>query len=630
MCGICGIATSKEHKRALSSEIIALNQKIEHRGPDGEGYLLYDGNITQKLKGTKSSHLPINSIEPTAKDYQLALGHQKLSIIDLTDQSHQPMVFEDQYWIVFNGAIYNFQEIKADLKQKGYSFESNSDTEVILVAYKAYGSQCVDYFNGMFSFVIFDQENNSLFGARDRYGVKPFYYIQKEDIFYFSSEVNGLRNIAGIDYHIREDKSFDWLVFNIQEENEDGILSPIKELMPGHFFNLCLNTFKLNIKRYFKTEITAPNSYTFEENSDRIHDLVSKAIKQNLIGDQKIGTCLSGGIDSTIIAAIMSQNSKEKVHSFTASFPGFALDEKTYAKEAVDAFNLEAHWTYPNANELREAYHDFIKALDLPVWSTSTFAQWQLMKLAKESKIKVLLNGQGADEIFGGYRHHFYYAYQSTKDTALLNDVYVKGDYRKERIKQWALSGNNSVITKAYLNHILKEFKWLDRDFIHRNLEDALDRQRQRFKPSSWKEKLNADLNNGALKSFLRCEDRVSMRFGIESRVPFASDQGLISEAIALPIAHQIDQGGGKKMLKAAFKNQIPSKIFYRKDKIGLVTPNNQWIRAIEDIFNGKNYDPQFYNTSFLGKNLSNIVKNLSETENGRTFKYLTFNDWLK
>lgn len=626
MCGICGIVSFQPKGRNLVDTIQHLNQKISHRGPDGEGYLTSTLTQTAAFKGKKSKHLSLNPIQQASPDnLKLALGHQRLSIIDLTDRAHQPLSYlNEKYWIVYNGEVYNHPELRSFLKQKGYQFQTSSDTEVILAAYDHYGPNCVSHFFGMFSFVIYDREQQVLFGARDRFGVKPFYYIHEAGEFIFSSEIKGLTGIDGINYQLDEGLAFDWLVFNQQEHTDASMIQPIKELMPGYSFELNLHDGALNTNKYYQIPKPETSSMSMSDLQNQLRSLIEKNIQQHIVSDVPIGTCLSGGIDSSIISALMRQFLPDQdIASFTASFPGYAIDEADYARQIIQKYHLTDHWVYPNDEGLINDFDEFITALDLPLWSTSTFAQWELMKKAKEEKIKVLLNGQGADELFAGYKHHHYYVNQSASGKS-----YTFQDRLKELAKQKLYHELPSGLLKSFKKAIHQEFTWLNEDFIERNWKNRLALFRTTQEANTLLERIQSDFQNAALKTFLRCEDRTSMHFGIESRVPFATDHHLLEFILSLPQSAFIQQGEQKHLLKQTFKNLLPPAIFNRQNKIGLETPNNIWIGNQSEFLKRLPFDNQIFNSQAINSALSNPDDLLAKPENGRTFKYLIFSQW--
>jgi asparagine synthase (glutamine-hydrolysing) len=467
------------------------------------------------------------------------------------------------YWITFNGEIYNYIELREELKNKGHVFVTQTDTEVVLEAYKEWGFDCLGKFNGMFAFALLDKKNNQIFCARDRVGVKPFYYSNTNDAFAFASEYKAFIKSKLVAFEINEVQQFDFMVNGNLENTEQSLFKGIHELKPSHYLVYDLNSHNFQITNYYTLPSQLVSSNSDQEIIELIEGKLVNAIKLRLRSDVEVGSCLSGGLDSTIIAGIVKYLQPNKqMKLFTAVFPNEAFDETNYAKLASE--HVSGNWktVSPTAVEFFKDIETLNYFQDLPVWSTSTYSQHRVMKLAAENNIKVVLDGQGADELFAGYSHHYMALWKEEFSFKKLNDS-------KQTIPNaYKLFGKQLVkdtfgLSVDYSNYFIENKKHFGKS------------KNEKLAPS-----LNAQLAidyNGKLKSFLKCEDRCSMAFGIESRVPFADDVELVNYIFSIQGNKKIKDGVSKYLLREATKQYIPQQIYNRRDKIGFETPVQKW-----------------------------------------------------
>ena len=572
MCGIAGIV-SKSNQLMMSGTIYAMSQSIKHRGPDGEGFLLCN-EVSQvplfseetpasNKDSERYSFNPKDSLQHATINGHLAFAHRRLSIIDLSEAGHQPMCdVSKKYWITFNGEIYNYIELKKQLVAKGHLFVTQTDTEVLIEAYKEWGIDCLKKLNGMFSFSLFDVQNNNLFCARDRVGVKPFYYINNHHAFAFASEYKAFIKSGLVNFEINEAQQFEFLTQATLETSEESLFKNIKELKPAHYLIYDLSSHQLEINQYYELPPEDVVQKTDAELVDLIEEKIITAIKLRLRSDVAIGSCLSGGLDSSIIAGIINViQPNEPLKLFTATFPNELFNESNYAKLVVDKTQADWYTVTPTADEFFKDIETLNYSQDLPVWSTSTYSQHRVMQLAHEQNIKVLLDGQGADELFAGYNHHYIALWKEQFSLKKMHDAKssIKHPYKlfaKQLIKEKL---NLSVDYSTYFN----------RSFIHKSQNQII--------PNNLNKALKEDYN-GRLKSFLKCEDRCSMAFGIESRVPFADDVELVNLLFTIKGNKKIQHGVSKYLLREASKQFIPHQIYHRKDKIGFETPVSSWL----------------------------------------------------
>lgn len=592
MCGIAGYFSSNFQD---GKTIFSLTNAIKHRGPDDEGYLAVNTYSSQiyELIGDDSV-VGGKHISDFDKKANLYLGHRRLSIIDPTPAGHQPMSNDDKtIWIVFNGEIYNYIEIRDELKSKGYVFKTATDTEVIIKSYEEWGFDCLQKFNGMWAFVIYDKEKQILFGARDRFGVKPLYYYIDDYSFAFASEIKALLKLPCYRKEINETAVFDYLVLNLEEYETESFFKNIMELKPSYYFIFNLRERKFLLKKYYHL-IYDTHFHDFKEDevkeySTNVKKLIFDSVKIRLRSDVPIGTCLSGGLDSSTITCIIDNflkkeemdqiGSKQRV--FTACYDDTQIDESKWAQIVVNNTNAKWFKTFPKAEELLNDLDDLVYYQEIPFGSTSIYAQYRVMKLAKENGVKVLLDGQGGDELFGGY-HTYYKVY--------LAELISKGRLKiainelKEIRKNGAepLKGVFKILLSplvpGFLKNFLGRYKYPAYNFLNKDFA-------KKFKNRLFIEENSNNLNEFLfkhitylnLKTLLKYEDRNSMRFSIEARAPFADDINLIEYVFKIPSSYKIHNGWTKYLMRTAMDGVIPKEIQWRRDKIGFATPEQQW-----------------------------------------------------
>ena len=601
MCGITGLISKKGYVEPQWIE--AMNDSMKHRGPDDEGFIgINKAGITEYIG--KDSIVKGKMITDAGKNTRLFLGHRRLSIIDVSPAGHQPMSFNnDRYWLIFNGEIYNYVEIKAELSAKGYEFKSHSDSESILAAYQEWGTDCVSRFNGMWSFCIFDREKNILFGSRDRFGVKPFYYIHNDDYFAFASEIKSLLTLPAYTREINKNAVFEYLVLGREDSREEGFFKNIFELFPSQSFTFDLNTNEFKKWQYYElkyeTQFEAYNESKAADYTQQVRELIFKAVELRLRSDVSIGSCLSGGLDSsTVVCTINDMMKKADISQvgaiqkvFTACFDGEKIDESNWAKMVVDQTKTDWLRTYPKSDEMMNDMEDMIAYQDIPFGSTSIYAQYRVMKLVKESGVTVLMDGQGSDELFAGYGPYF---------RAFFAEMILKGNWKMLK-NEWKNLSNSPISRKYVFNSVFSVFgaKVLPRGFQQLYMRFS-EKKNRYINPKFWKDNmsevedirpramtslnqmLHKTISQMGLKSLLRYEDRNSMRFSIEARTPFADDLPLIETLFSVPGSYKIHNGWTKKLLRDAMEGIIPKPIQWRRDKLGFVTPEKNWMEQVK------------------------------------------------
>jgi asparagine synthase (glutamine-hydrolysing) len=661
MCGIAGLFDVKG--RIEPPLLRGMLDAMKHRGPDDEGYVFFsrDGVVTAGHTDTlpssyayPSPYSPRARLAEVSTPQQVALGHRRLSILDLTAAGHQPMCSPDgRVWVVFNGEIYNYLELREELRGRGHAFTSGTDTEVLLHAYLEWSTACLDRLNGMWAFVIYDAREGKFFGARDRIGVKPLYYWTKRGLFAFSSEIKPLLTLPFVKPALNEEAAFDYLILHREEYGEESFFSGIYELKPSHFFRLDTGEGRMEKKRYYTLDAGAGwetfSPDRFDGMRSEVRDLITRAVDIRLRSDVPVGSCLSGGVDSSVVVCtvndILRRRSLEQVgHSqkvFTASFPGDGIDESDWAGRVVRATRTEWHRTRPSWEGLAESLEDLVRVQEIPFGSTSIFAQYMVMRRARDAGIKVLLDGQGGDELFAGY-NSFYRAFFAEligglRFGALFNE-FGKLDNaplgRRDLMGALAKTALGKILPRRlgtlYLRTHRPEYGYYSRDFIRAHIDRCRGFRERAF--TSLNGMLRDTLTSWNLKSLLRYEDRNSMAFSIETRTPFADDRPLIEYLFGVPSAYKIHDGWSKYILREAMAGIIPDEIRTRRDKLAFSTPEPIWLHRISRRLKRYVTDDleRFINVSRIHRDWDDLFR-VQATQN-RVFlwKLVNFAIWKK
>lgn len=549
MCGIAGIVNF--NGAALSeSRLTPMLAAMKHRGPDDEGVFV-DANV--------------------------GLAFVRLSILDLSKQGHQPMHSKDgRYVIAFNGEIYNYIELREELMKEGIGFSSNSDTEVLLQAYIKWGEDCQHKLNGMWAFVIYDKETKQLFFSRDRFGIKPFYYIKNETFFAFASEIPVLLNLLSAKPSANKKAIFDYLVYNRTDQTEDTFFSEIKKLQHGYQIQIAEKNFKVSKWYDLTTEVQKNSGFT---SAEEYKQLLISSVNLCLRSDVPVGVCLSGGLDSSAITSIISKELKvPEIHTFSAVYDkGQRGNESAFIDEyRGDLKNM--FFTSPNATTLLQDLDKLVATHPEPIPSTSPYAQFKVMELAQKH-VKVTLDGQGADEQLAGYHEFFGYYYKELfknfRIVRLFTEVF---EYLKVHKSTYGLvTFFYFLLPKNLKTRIrLKKNGYLQPEFLKHGYSNDVISGKLYGSPNLKQALINHF--EFKLEHLLKWEDCNSMHFSIEARVPFL-DHRLVEKTIASENSWKIRKGITKYILREAMKGVLPEKIRMRMDKIGFETPQDEWFR---------------------------------------------------
>jgi asparagine synthase (glutamine-hydrolysing) len=591
MCGI--LAIINKNRNATTRDLERACSIIRHRGPDDEGFLTWSpGEVPEIMAGADTaestkSYWKYPTLSPDAS-FKVGLGHRRLSILDLSPTGHQPMLYEKAgLAVIFNGEIYNYLEIKAELETLGHEFHSTSDTEVILHAWEEWGPDCVHDFNGMFAIVVFDYEKKELFAVRDRFGVKPLYYYNGANAFYFASEIKQIRTSSDYRFELNGHVARQFLATGITEHSDDTFDRNIKQLTPGHWLRIDLSGEEL-IPEIEKWYTLIPHKWhgSFEAAAGKFRQLLTDAVNIRLRSDVKVGSCLSGGLDSSSIVCIASDLLKEKgdfagQETVTACFSNDKYDEWKFAEEVIKKTNAHPHKVFPDFRQLQEDLDKLLWHQDEPFSSTSIFSQWMVFKKTHEAGLKVMIDGQGADEQLAGYGGNDLSLYTGLLAKMKLGELYEEVKFYKKEKGKWPYG--------FLLGALQLNYKWLTGILPRRyKLRSAANVDwLQNEEPSGIYEKLPHDLHENLMRqvygaplpALLRFEDHNSMAWSVESRTPFM-DYRLLEFNFGLPEHFIYFKGVRKNVLRKAMHGIIPEDIENRKDKMGFVTPEELWLKG--------------------------------------------------
>jgi asparagine synthase (glutamine-hydrolysing) len=572
MCGINGIlslsgARSEAQSVDLRYTVEAMNAAIAHRGPDGSGVFA---------------------------DRSVALGHRRLSIIDLSDNAAQPMFNEDgTVVLVFNGEIYNFLELVPELIRRGHRFRSHSDSEVIIHAYEEWGADCVTRFNGMWAFSLYDARRELFFASRDRLGVKPFYYHFSPERFVFSSEIKGVLRAADV-REANPGKVYDYLAYGYKTNNGDTFFRHVQELPPAT--NLVIEQGKLKLQKYWNLPEGAADKQPgadIEELASEFRNLLTDAIRLRFRSDVPVAILLSGGLDSTAIARVVDDLAEAgvlnytSVKAFSAGFPGHRDDESAIVRRFVNGCrHIKLQQVYPGADELTLSVESIAYALGEPVFSTTVFAHYSLMREVHSDGTKVVINGQGSDESFAGYDR--YYIGYFLLDQLLSKPSEVLSQARSMHselgfsynfiLKQLA----KAMLPRRYASHLRGKYQegiisCLAPQFISGNYRYLRNGRRTSLAPRNFDGYLRDQLEFYGFNQILHYEDHSSMAHSIEIRSPFI-DYRLIEFAFSLPSYAKYERGESKRVIRRALADRLPQEVLGCRRKIGFATPFNEWL----------------------------------------------------
>lgn len=593
MCGIAGLFD--RNGRADLGRLHSMGQLLRHRGPDDEGLVLIDPINGQSFThgGADTPAAVFTSGLPwaparsrgaeTSADFRVGLVHRRLAIVDLEPTGHQPLCdTEGRDWIVYNGEVYNHVELRATLEQKGHRFLGTSDTEVLLAAYREWGVDCLSRFNGMFALAIWDGAAKRLFLARDRFGVKPLYYQFDGQRFAFASEPKALvltqpHRISAHLPAVRDFVALDWV-----DHASRTAFEGLWQLPAAHW--MTIGEAGLRMERWWALDPDARRHGAPAELADAFAELFTDSVRLRLRSDVEVGSCLSGGLDSSAVITTAARLTERGMHAFSCAYDeGPAFDERPWIRAAVEASQATSHVIVPDGSDFWNVFDTLALQQDEPTAGPGVYSQWKVMELAHSAGLKVLLDGQGGDETLAGYHR-----YLPTR----LRDMVASGDWNGFAFLWGRVSDRLGFATT-----LLHTFEpWLPAPLVEalrsrhgqgkeRVLSNSLGKVASQApraaisgRSALW-DHLAFDTTVRQLPSLLRYEDRDSMAFGIETRLPFL-DYRLVEFAFALPDHERLDGITTKALMRRALADRIPKSILDRRDKMGFETPSDLWLRG--------------------------------------------------
>lgn len=617
MCGITGIIS---RGRFNPIDLKKMNDVLLHRGPDGEGFFLSNGvERNSHLKGLidHSPHLSVN----------VGFGHRRLAIVDLSPAGHQPMLMGSRYVITYNGEIYNHAEIRTELECLGYQFRSHSDTEVILAAYDAWGSACLNRFNGMWAFCILDCQKGNVFIARDRFGIKPFYYYRDKNTFIFASEIKAILTHPEVTTTPDGDYCRNYIDSGPNVDGIETIFENVNRIPPSHFLecNLVdLLDHPIHTHRYWDVKPNlsreAFDEVKADELSRKYYLLLEDAVRLRLRADVKVGSALSGGLDSSSIVYLVNQllkeqgfESQQETFSCVYKTPGTeSCDESKFIDSLAAELNVHSNQIEPQTKDIPEEYAKMIYSLDHPPES-SLMSSWHTFALVGRSDVTVSLDGQGADEQLAGYLGYvFNWFAQIPISQALLELRHVTNTAGawKRALPGICINLFRSIFGKKLTLILLKYLGYKRDPFIPLNQILSIDTQ-------------------SSLLTLIHYADRTSMAFSIESRMPFM-DYRVVEFLASVPATYKLHDGWTKYLARRAFSGKLPDSIVWRKDKMGWPIPERHWFEGdLESWFTAQSVNNRVLNLTHQNRN-SNGDHSKKTIPLSKRIRIMNLTLWLK
>jgi asparagine synthase (glutamine-hydrolysing) len=616
MCGIAGIISYNTFL-VTKEQLKKMTDALSHRGPDAQSqWINQSGSV--------------------------GFGHRRLSILDLTAAAAQPMHYLERYSIIYNGEIYNYIELKEILYKKGYYFQSKSDTEVILAAYDYWKEGCVEHFDGMFSFAILDKKEQTIFAARDRFGEKPFYYVAKDDLFVFASEMKAFWAI-GIEKETDEKMLLNYLTLGyVQNANnkEQTFFKNTYSLPPGHFILLNIRTLQYRIHSYWDIDKNTIRNISANDAIERCRELFTLSVNRRLRSDVTLGTSLSGGLDSSSILATI-HHFGGTIKTFSAVFQDFEKDESKHISSVTDYLSakksygsqIQNYFVEPSALGLIKDFEKLCYYQEEPFPSSSIYAQYKVFELAKQQQVKVLLDGQGADETLAGYHKYIHwYLQQLASKSRFISTQKAKKLLNKNKLPfKWGLKNYLAAYLPAHAVIQLEQneyMKSINQPDINKDFVTALQGREWEGIRKPIITKLNDILyfntHTLGLEELLRFADRNSMAHGREVRLPFLNHQ-LVEFIFSLPAEFKIHDGWTKWLLRKMMDKKLPDEIVWRKDKVGYEPPQKQWMHneTLQDYMHEAKR--KLVNNGVLQKKVLNkkVMPKAAHEENNFDWRYL-------
>ncbi|MFQ3574918.1 MAG: asparagine synthase (glutamine-hydrolyzing), partial [Cytophagales bacterium] len=546
MCGIAGIISFDKH--LSSSHLVNMTEVIQHRGPDDEGYLIWSNESFPMVfngRNTDAETLSFNQKQVLSEQngWNVGLGHKRLSILDLSPTGHQPMLHpETGIAISFNGEVYNYKEIRDELLAKGYRFQSQTDTEVILKSWVEWGEQALQKFNGMFALLILDPRNGGkLYALRDRFGVKPLYWTKTKSYMAFGSEIKQLKLLPEFQSVLNQNIAYDYLAYGQLDHSTQTFDQNIFQLFGGEMMVCELSNDSYSIKKWYELPKKIWEG-SEKQAIQQFKDLMTDSVKLRLRSDVPVGSCLSGGLDSSTIVCLMADildaENHKGIKTVTACYENKKYDEWEFAKAVVGKTKADSIQIFPTFDDLLGDLEKLFWHMDEPFGSTSQFSQWSVFKGAAQAGLKVMLDGQGSDEQLAGYNSNEQPMFAGLLKKLAFYQVFTEAKAFKVIHGYWPkaqLLGASRIAFPAIDSLLPQKFKRKTEDYLPVWLNAQVKPlEGLTVNPHTLNDSLRLQTLHTSLPALLRYEDRNSMAFSIESRVPFM-DYRLVEFNLSLP-----------------------------------------------------------------------------------------------
>lgn len=611
-----------------------MNLCMATRGPNSNGHVILNSSNTGN--------------QDKKNDFNILLGHLRLAIIDTSSDSHQPMqIDEGDYAITYDGVIYNYIELKSVLKQRGHSFKTRGDTEVLLHAYKEWGYDCVNHIEGMFAFALFDRSKNVLFCARDPFGIKPLYYSQHNNNFCFASDTSAMLQFPWISNEPNIQTVYDYLWCGQTKPGTETFFKQIQKLAPAHFMVIDTKTAQpIQLECYWKPHLETTKNITFKDATDKLRHLFECSVKKHLRCDLPLGCALSGGIDSSSIACMVRHIEPDiPINTFSYVAPESEINEYSWAKLVEKRINSNAHYISATSAEFNNDLNTLIQTQGEPFGSTSIYAQRRVFESFRANGVMVSLDGQGADELLGGYT-----GYSGARIASLVLkgriDKAITYLYKALRGGINGRSMGRMIYETAYelIPHRVSSLgtqlllrgvtaPWLNKEiFANVNKGGLPDINKFSTSPYRLRRALAYALTTQGLEDLLGYADRNSMAFSIESRVPFLTRE-LADFTLSLPEKHLVDDDGvTKAVFREAMRGIVPDEILNRRDKIGFATPEFTWLKELSPMIDNlllDSHDSRYIDISKVKADWQ-AMKRGDISFNWRMWRCVNFLTWQK
>ena len=581
MCGIAGLVLRTPDPRGVAL-LEGLSRTLAHRGPDDRGSLL------RGLGGLLDSRDPV-----PVEGFRLGFAHRRLSILDLSEAGWQPMSSPDgRLYVVYNGEVYNFLELRETLEARGHAFRSASDTEVLLAAWREWKEGSLTHLVGMFAFALLDMEENALYLVRDFFGIKPLYYTAFPGGLAFASEIPSLLSLPGVRRRVNPERLYAYLRFGLTDHGGETLFAEVRQVPAGHYLRVPLEApDRAELVRYWRLFPEEGGNLSFKGAAERLRELFLESVRLHLRSDVPLGFALSGGIDSSaIVCAVRHLEPSLELHAFSFVAEDEGVSEERYVDQVVRACGVRVHKVRIAPEELAQDLDSLVRVQGEPFGSTSIYAQYRVFRRAREEGIKVMLDGQGADELLAGYG-----SYGAARVASLLASgrplealsfllrfsrlpgregtwKRVLGRLLPPALQPLARRLGGEALLPPWLNP-----SWFaERGVVPKPPSRLLGPHRDHLR-----QELLEALTETSLPMLLRYEDRNSMAHSIESRVPFLTPE-LAQFVLSLPEGYLLaPDGTSKAVFREAMRGLVPEGVLARKDKIGFATPELRWLRAL-------------------------------------------------